>query len=122
MPKYAIGPAYGGSQFKIKGFSQMIPPKFSKFYKTQVEARKELYKELIKSDARDTLWIYSVSKYSEPTPYLNTKQIGFAYATKVSLEMKYNPNKKYVIFENMNGKERHQWYLNKDGTLGKRRP
>lgn len=96
-------------------------------YHTIKEARKELCKRL--TDGRSTEGYI--------TEYTNTsvrnergKRVGRAVVTHYGPEdrkhafMQVSPDsKRYVLYVNLdsNAKEPHTYYLNKDGTLGKRR-
>ena len=111
MAKYGIGGPYRGN------YQRLLPPSFKHYYLSIDAARAALYKEAIgqPKGQPETIWIYDLSK-DEP------RQIGFGYRSKIGPDNKVYQDKMWVLYENMNVPARlhRTWYLNKDGSLGKR--
>lgn len=95
-------------------------------YHTIKEARKELYKRLTNGSSEGYITEYT----NASVRYGRGKRVGKAFRTVFGPEdrkqalMQVSPDSKmYVLYVNLdsNAKEPHTYYLNKDGTLGKRR-
>lgn len=114
--RYAVGtaPSYRGGY---------ISPQYLGAYNSLVEARKTGFSSLMKVDFGtsrdhlfDVLYVYDMEHEVKGHPV----QIGMMYRSPIGPNMRIE-GKHYVMFENMNVRPRHIWFLKKDGTLGMRR-
>lgn len=116
---YGVGEAFTKRAVVPNGVIRMMPPEFDKTFTSIVDARKELYKRIIGNKGpSDTLFVYDLSNKQNP------HQIGCGFRTIVNQNYKVVFGKKWVIWEPLDPRGRSTgkyYYLNKDGTLGKKR-
>lgn len=95
-------------------------------YRNLKDARKELYKTLM---AKNTATEGTIYQYRDSDPRYG-KVIGKGFVSHFGPEIKSTPfmvvdrdSKKYVLYVNRdtNASKPHTYYLDPDGTLGKRR-
>lgn len=115
---YGVGEAYRERAVVPNGVIRMMPPEFDKTFTSIVDARKELYKKVIGNKGPPIeLYVYDLSNKQQPD------QIGRGYRTIINQYYKVVNDKKWVIWEPFIPRKgpRVFYYLNKDGTLGKKR-
>lgn len=103
---------YGVGEAVRKSNGGYVYPKFPKTYTSIVKARKEAYKMALENN--DCYYVYEIRESRK-------LQLGYAQRTYIQPNKTVDFTKFKVIWQTMNQKGNHIYYLNKDGTLGVKR-
>lgn len=117
MAKYGLGPAITKVVEIHPKMREFVYPSFDRYFRSIKNARAEAYRQIMAEKGRSKeIYVYDLSG-KEPI------QVGFCYSTNINQDMRVVPGSRWVIYQNMNvkAKDAGLWYVNKDGTLGRRR-